>query len=135
MEDSGKTERADSSPEAVLELREVSKQFVAGKRTVQALRNVSLAVRPGRVTGLIGPDGAGKTTLMRLAVGLLAPDEGEIRTLGFRRHARVAGGAGPRRLHAAAVRPLRGPLRAGEPRPLRRSAGRAAGERPAVTRS
>jgi ABC-2 type transport system ATP-binding protein len=35
------------------------------------------------VTGLIGPDGAGKTTLMRLAVGLLAPDQGEIRTLGF----------------------------------------------------
>ena len=40
-------------------------------------------MQPGRVTGLIGPDGAGKTTLMRLAVGLLAPDEGEIRTLGF----------------------------------------------------
>jgi ABC-2 type transport system ATP-binding protein len=71
------------NPEAVLDLRQVSKRFVAGNRTVQALHNVSLAVQPGRVTGLIGPDGAGKTTLMRLAVGLLAPDEGQIRTLGF----------------------------------------------------
>jgi len=72
-----------ASPETVLELRQVGKRFVAGKRTVEALRNVSLKVQRGRVTGLIGPDGAGKTTLMRLAVGLLAPDEGEIRTLGF----------------------------------------------------
>ena len=83
MEDSGKAGRADNTPEAVLELRQVSKRFMAGKRAIQALRSVSLAVQPGRVTGLIGPDGAGKTTLMRLAVGLLAPDEGEIRTLGF----------------------------------------------------
>ena len=83
MDDSVKAERADNAPEAVLELRQVGKRFVAGKRTVQALRHVSLAVQPGRVTGLIGPDGAGKTTLMRLAVGLLAPDEGAIRTLGF----------------------------------------------------
>ncbi len=83
MDDSGKTERADSSSDAVLDLRQVGKRFVVGKRSVQALRNVSLAVQPGRVTGLIGPDGAGKTTLMRLAVGLLAPDEGQIRTLGF----------------------------------------------------
>ncbi|MBX9606503.1 MAG: ATP-binding cassette domain-containing protein [Gammaproteobacteria bacterium] len=36
----------------------------------------------GRVTGLIGPDGAGKTTLMRLAAGLLVPDAGEVRVLG-----------------------------------------------------
>ncbi len=83
MDDSVKAERADTALEAVLELRQVGKRFVAGKRTVEALRHVSLTVQPGRVTGLIGPDGAGKTTLMRLAVGLLAPDEGAIRTLGF----------------------------------------------------
>src|SRR5512135_3378709 len=83
MEDPGKTEPANGAPEAVLQVRQVGKRFVAGKRTVQALRNVSFEVRPARVTGLIGPDGAGKTTLMRLAVGLLAPDEGEVRTLGL----------------------------------------------------
>jgi len=83
MDDSVKAERGDHAPEAVLQVRQVSKRFVVGQRTAQALRNVSLDVQPGRVTGLIGPDGAGKTTLMRLAVGLLAPDEGAIRTLGF----------------------------------------------------
>jgi len=83
VEDSGKTEPAHDAPASVLTLRRVGKRFVVGKRVVQALRNLSLEVRPGHVTGLIGPDGAGKTTLMRLAVGLLVPDEGEIRTLGL----------------------------------------------------
>ena len=83
MEASEAIEPAERDSDAVLELRGVSKQFVVGRRTIPALRHVSLAVRRGRVTGLIGPDGAGKTTLMRLAVGLLAPDEGEIVALGF----------------------------------------------------
>jgi len=37
----------------------------------------------GQVTGLIGPDGAGKTTLIRILAGLLEPTEGEVRVLGF----------------------------------------------------
>lgn len=72
----------DAAADVVLELRGVRKQFASGSQTVTALRRVSLSVRRGRVTGLIGPDGAGKTTLMRLAVGLLGPDEGEIMVLG-----------------------------------------------------
>ena len=48
---------------------------------MQALDDVSFTIQPGRVTGLIGPDGAGKTTLMRLAAGLLLPDAGAIRVL------------------------------------------------------
>ena len=83
MEQSGQRERVDHAADLVLEVLGVRKQFVAGKRTIQALRNVSLGVRRGQVTGLIGPDGAGKTTLMRLSVGLLAPDEGRIIALGF----------------------------------------------------
>jgi len=67
----------------VITFREVSKQFRTGKRVVEALDNISLQVLPGKVTGLIGPDGAGKTTLMRLACGLLKPDNGEIQVLGF----------------------------------------------------
>ncbi|HUW50625.1 MAG TPA: ATP-binding cassette domain-containing protein [Sulfuricella sp.] len=43
---------------------------------------MSFRVRHGMVTGLIGPDSAGKTTLMRLAAGLLAPDSGSITVLG-----------------------------------------------------
>jgi len=40
-------------------------------------------IRPGRVTGLVGPDGAGKTTLVRLMAGLLKPTEGKIEAFGF----------------------------------------------------
>jgi ABC-2 type transport system ATP-binding protein len=63
----------------------VCKTFASGReaRKVYALQDVSLTVHPGRVTGLIGPDGAGKTTLMRLAAGLLVPDAGRISVLGL----------------------------------------------------
>lgn len=44
--------------------------------TVRALRSVSLDVKEGEVYGLIGPDGAGKTTLIRILVTLLRPDAG-----------------------------------------------------------
>jgi ABC-2 type transport system ATP-binding protein len=79
----GKTDPAEGAAEVVLELHGVRKQFVEGGRSVQALRDISLKVRRGIITGLIGPDGAGKTTLMRLAVGLLAPDAGRFTTLGL----------------------------------------------------
>lgn len=45
---------------------------------VEALRNVSLEVKPNELFGLIGPDGAGKTTLIRILVSLLLPDSGSI---------------------------------------------------------
>ena len=67
--------------DAALRFAGVHKDFAIGKRRVTALNGVDLTVRPGRVTGLIGPDGAGKTTLMRLAAGLLMPDRGAIRVL------------------------------------------------------
>lgn len=43
-----------------------------------ALESVSAALRPGRITGLVGPDGAGKTTLIRLIAGLLEPTSGAV---------------------------------------------------------
>jgi ABC-2 type transport system ATP-binding protein len=61
----------------------VSKKFIAAGRQAQALRNVSMQIRGGVVTGLIGPDGAGKTTLMRLVAGLVLPDKGNITVLGL----------------------------------------------------
>jgi len=68
--------------EVVLDIRRVHKSFKGRKRALPALRDVSLQVRRGRITGLIGPDGAGKTTLLRLAVGLLAPDAGQVLVMG-----------------------------------------------------
>jgi ABC-2 type transport system ATP-binding protein len=50
---------------------------------LQALDGVSLEVRHGELTALIGPDGAGKTTLMRLTAGLLRPGSGTLQVLGL----------------------------------------------------
>jgi ABC-2 type transport system ATP-binding protein len=47
-----------------------------------ALREVSFEVRPGELYGVIGPDGAGKTTLFRILVTLLLPDAGSAQVLG-----------------------------------------------------
>jgi ABC-2 type transport system ATP-binding protein len=58
----------------VLTLTNVRKRYGA---TV-ALDGLSLAVRPGEILGLLGPNGAGKSTTVNLAVGLIAPDEGEV---------------------------------------------------------
>ena len=44
--------------------------------TVQAVQHLSLEVKKGELFGLIGPDGAGKTTLFRMLTTLLLPDEG-----------------------------------------------------------
>jgi ABC-2 type transport system ATP-binding protein len=60
----------------------ICKSFDTGGRHIEALKGVSASLRAGCVTGLIGPDGAGKTTLMRLLAGLLKPDAGEISVLG-----------------------------------------------------
>ena len=48
-----------------------------------ALRGISAAIEPGIITGLIGPDAAGKTTLLRLLAGLLKPEQGRVTVLGF----------------------------------------------------
>ncbi len=48
-----------------------------------ALRDVSLAVEKGEIFGIIGPDGAGKTTLFRILATLLLPSEGSARVDGF----------------------------------------------------
>jgi ABC-2 type transport system ATP-binding protein len=75
---------AKNSPDRIaLEVSGLSKRFHVGDRQVPALQNVSFRVRHGVVTGLVGPDAAGKTTLMRLAAGLLVPDAGSISVLGM----------------------------------------------------
>ncbi|MGC8524299.1 MAG: ATP-binding cassette domain-containing protein [Acidibrevibacterium sp.] len=78
----------------VLHFRDVVKEFQSGAQPIVALDGLSFSLARGRITGLIGPDGAGKTTLMRLAAGLLLPERGEVITLGHetRRGARAVHG-------------------------------------------
>ena len=62
-----------------IEIENISKQF--GK--VKALDDVCLEVKEGECFGLIGPDGAGKTTLFRILTTLLSPDSGKASVNGF----------------------------------------------------
>ncbi|MFD1092268.1 ATP-binding cassette domain-containing protein [Providencia vermicola] len=48
-----------------------------------AVESLTIDIHGGSVTGLVGPDGAGKTTLMRMLAGLLKPDAGHIRVMGL----------------------------------------------------
>ena len=48
-----------------------------------ALDQITAQIKGGEITGLVGPDGAGKTTLIRLMTGLLLPDQGTLSVLGF----------------------------------------------------
>lgn len=57
---------------------EITRRFGA----VEALRGLSFSVAAGEIYGLIGPDGAGKTTAIRVLAGLLDPDSGTARILG-----------------------------------------------------
>ncbi|MDE5419529.1 ABC transporter ATP-binding protein [Labilibaculum sp. DW002] len=57
---------------ASIHIDKISKSY----GNVQALKNISLDIHSGELFGLIGPDGAGKTTLFRLLATLLLPDEG-----------------------------------------------------------
>jgi ABC-2 type transport system ATP-binding protein len=69
----------DAAPaQAAVEIAGVSKRF----GNTEALRAISARILPGRLTGLVGPDGAGKTTLMRLMAGLMAPSAGRVTVAG-----------------------------------------------------
>jgi ABC-2 type transport system ATP-binding protein len=52
------------------------KDYRNGKASIQAVRDVSFEVSPGELFGIIGPDGAGKTSLFRMLTTLLLPDKG-----------------------------------------------------------
>lgn len=69
---------------AVLVARGVSKSFRRDTgELVQALAGIDLEVVPGTLAALVGPDGAGKTTFMRLVAGLMRVDAGELAVLGI----------------------------------------------------
>lgn len=79
-----------AADEVYLSYKGVHKSF----GSIHALNGVDLDIHKGEIFGFIGPDGAGKTTLIRIAMGIVNPDEGECRLLGTedRRSTRVHAG-------------------------------------------
>ena len=73
---------ADST--SVLTGRDLRKSFQRGKsEKIAALDNISFEAPQGKLTALVGPDGAGKTTLIRLITGLMKADSGDLKVLGI----------------------------------------------------
>jgi ABC-2 type transport system ATP-binding protein len=66
---------------AAISIKGLTKSFDKGKRI--ALDNLTLDIPAHKIIGLVGPDGAGKTTLMRCLAGLLLPTQGECSILGL----------------------------------------------------
>lgn len=58
----------------MIELKNIEKRF--GKYEV--LKNISLNIEPGKITAIVGPNGSGKTTIIKSILGLVQPDKGEI---------------------------------------------------------
>jgi len=84
----------------VIELHHISKSFKVARRssgianafkslfsreytTVQALDDISFTIKSGEIVGYIGPNGAGKSTTIKIMSGILVPDGGECRIMGY----------------------------------------------------
>src|SRR5215831_6007013 len=64
--------------EPIIETRDLTRRF----GTLTAVDHLTLSVAPGEIFGLVGPDGAGKTTTLRMLCGLMDPSEGSARVAG-----------------------------------------------------
>ena len=71
--------------EVIVEIRNLQKVYrdFWGRQKVRALKGLDLEIRRGEIFGLLGPNGSGKTTTMKLILGLLFPTEGEVRVFGM----------------------------------------------------
>ncbi|MBR1601283.1 MAG: ABC transporter ATP-binding protein [Alphaproteobacteria bacterium] len=67
--------------DSIAEIKNLNKTFK--NPAITAIKDLTISLPKGKVIGLIGPDGAGKTTLIRLLLGLLVPDSGYISVLGM----------------------------------------------------
>ncbi|CAH9131061.1 unnamed protein product [Cuscuta epithymum] len=78
-------ESGDGS-DVLIECRNIYKSF--GEKHI--LRGVSFKIKHGEAVGIIGPSGTGKSTILKIMAGLLAPDKGEVLVRGRRRHGLIS---------------------------------------------
>lgn len=76
--------KKDDKSKILIQAEKLGKDFRSpkGQLLACALQDMDFTLRAGELTALIGPDGAGKTTFMRLVAGLLTPDRGSLHVLG-----------------------------------------------------
>lgn len=67
----------------MITLTDCSRRFQDKKKVVKAVRDVSLTIEKGEVVGILGENGAGKTTMLRMIASLLEPSQGVITVDGF----------------------------------------------------
>lgn len=84
-------ERSAPQRQPIIQLRQISKAF--GSHMI--LDEVDLEIYPGEALVIIGPSGTGKSTILRIIAGLLAPDSGEIYVQGQRRQGLIEDQADP----------------------------------------
>ena len=63
----------------ILEIKKLKKSY----KKIEAVKNVNLNVEKGDIFGFLGPNGAGKSTTIRMILGLVHPDQGDIRIKGY----------------------------------------------------
>ena len=63
---------------ALLEVKNIHKDFVSGTRTVKAVNDVSFKIEQGEMVAVTGPSGAGKSTVLQICAGLMKPTHGSV---------------------------------------------------------
>jgi NitT/TauT family transport system ATP-binding protein len=81
---------AGSAMRTRVEVRGLGKMYQSGGRPVEAVRNVSFAIRQGEFVALLGPSGSGKSTVLNMIATLLSPSSGEILIDGTPRQNKVS---------------------------------------------